>query len=82
MIEWLTRVAAWVSQTFNLFVLFGHHDQTLSARAYVNRNRPIWGKVNRAINAVFFWADNHTRASHESDAAFARQVIDADKQQE
>jgi len=76
MTDWLTRVAAWMSQTANLLLLFGHHDQTVSARAYVNRHRPGWRQANAAINAVFFWQKDHTRKSYEADVAFAREVLD------
>ena len=72
--EWLLRVAAWSSQTLNLFLLFGHHDQTVSARAYVNRNHKYWGRFNRFINFLFFWQDNHTYLSFRSDLDYAQQV--------
>lgn len=37
--EYLTRAAAWISQGVNCLLLGGHHDQTVSARAYVNRQQ-------------------------------------------
>ena len=75
MIAWLTRVAAWGSQTVNLFLLFGHHDQTVSARAWQNRDKPGWKQANKAINSLFFWQENHTEKSFKEDEAFAREVI-------
>ena len=72
---WLIRVAAWLSQTANLFLLFGHHDQTISARCYVNRNCPAWRFAYRAINTVFFWQADHCQQSFEADMEFARQVL-------
>lgn len=75
MIEWLTRVAAWMSQTLNLFLLFGHHDQTVSSRAYVNRHRAGWRQTRKVINTVFFWQRDHCLHSYLSDLRYARQIL-------
>jgi hypothetical protein len=75
MIRWLVRVAAWASQTANLFLLFGHHDQTISARCYCNRHRKGWRVVYKLVNKVFFWQDDHCRISHEQDIAFAKEIL-------
>lgn len=75
---WLLRVAAWMSQTANLFLLAGHHDQTISARCYVNRNKPGWRLARCAINSVFealLLQKDHCKASHQRDVEFARQVL-------
>lgn len=75
---WLLRVAAWASQTANLFLLVGHHDQTISARCYVNRNRRGWRVAYRVVNAVFrllLLQKDHCKASHQRDVEFARQVL-------
>jgi hypothetical protein len=74
-VSWLLRVAAWLSQTVNLFLLFGHHDQTVSARCYVNRHRQPWTWAYYAVNALFFWQDDHCRISHEQDVAFAKEIL-------
>lgn len=81
-VSWLLRVAAWASQTANLFLLAGHHDQTVSARCYVNRHDDRWGKLYRRINTVFFWQKDHCHASHLRDVEFARQVLALDESQE
>ena len=75
--EYLTRAAAWISQGVNCLLLGGHHDQTVSARAYVNRNRCGWGITYRIINALFFWQDSHCRESHSADVEFAKEVLNA-----
>ena len=61
MIRWLTSGATLV--------------QTISARCYVNRHRPVWGSVYRVINKIFFWQTDHCRESHKSDVEFARQIL-------
>ena len=71
----LTRIAAWMSQTVNLWVLFGHHDQTVSARCYVNRSCRGWRHAYRVINAIFFWQEDHCKESFLADVKFARQIL-------
>lgn len=75
MVDWLLRVSAWCSQTVNLFLLNGHHDFTVSARCYVNRNRTGWCFAYRAVNAVFFWQGDHCQSSFQRDVEFAEQVL-------
>lgn len=75
MISWLTRVSAWMSQTVNLFLLFGHHDQTVSARCYCNRHKQGWHLAYMLVNGVFFWQKDHCKVSHEQDVRFAREVL-------
>ena len=69
------RIAAWVSQTINLFILLGHHDQTVSARIHLNQYKPGWKQANKIINTLFFWEHNHTRNAHQVDVWLAKQVL-------
>ena len=69
------RVAAWLSQGANCVLLTGHHDQTVSARCYVNRHRHGWAFARGAINMLFFWQPDHCRASYQRDVDFARQLL-------
>lgn len=75
MINWLTRGAAWVSQGINWFFLFGNHDQTVSARCYVNRHRLPWKCGYHIINMIFFWQKDHCYTSFLVDREFARKVL-------
>ena len=74
--SYLTRVAAWLSQGINCVLLNGSPDQTVSARAYVNRSDPVWGSTYHVINAIFFWQEDHCRDSHLADVNFAREVLE------
>lgn len=76
----LLRLLAWFSQTINLWFLFGHHDQTISARCYVNRHKRGWGRAYRTINALFWWMDDHCKSSFERDVEFAKEVLAVDNQ--
>jgi len=72
---WLLRVAAGMSQTINLFLLFGHHDQTVSARCYVNRYKLGWQQAYWMINGLFFWQEDHCHDSFVRDIQFAQEVL-------
>lgn len=73
--DWLWGIAAWLSQGLNKIVLNGSPDMTVSARCYVNRNRPRWRTGYRLINRVFFWQANHCQSSFHSDVMFAVTVL-------
>lgn len=76
--RYLTGLAAWISQGVNHIILFGHHDMTVSARCYLNREKRGWRMGYRLINAVFFWQDNHCRSSFERDKEFAQHILASD----
>ncbi len=76
-IQYITRVAAWLSQGANCILLGGSPDQTVSARCYVNRNQLPWAIAYRAVNALFFWQEDHCRDSHAADVEFAQKVLRA-----
>jgi len=71
---YLHRLAALCSQAINAIFLFGHHDMTVSARAYINRHGRVWGCVYRGINRLFFWQFDHCMESFISDVEYADQV--------
>lgn len=71
----LLRLSAWASQTVNVWLLFGHHDQTVSARCYVNRHKKGWKFFYYLINMIFFWQDDHCRDSFIQDVLFSEEVI-------
>lgn len=75
MINWFTRGLAWFSQGFNWLFLNGNHDQTVSARCYVNRNKSPWKYFYITINILVFWQDNHCKSSFDSDVDFALDII-------
>ena len=72
--QWLLRVSAWVSQTINLWLLFGHHDMTISARCYINKDKPYWRVAYKYINAIFWFQENHCKESFDADIKYAMEV--------
>ena len=75
MIKWFTRGLAWLSQGFNWLFLNGNHDQTVSARCYINRNKSPWKYLYITINTTVFWQDNHCKSSFDRDVDFALEII-------
>ncbi len=75
MIKWFTRGLAWLSQGFNWLFLNGNHDQTVSARCYINRNKSPWKYFYTTINTLVFWQDNHCKSSFDRDIDFALEII-------
>lgn len=73
-VGYLVRCMAWISQGFNLLI-GGHHDQTVSARAYIKRYNLVWGFVYRIINMIFFWQEDHCFESHLDDLEFAKEIL-------
>ena len=72
----LLRIAAWISQGINCIILFGHHDQTVSARVYLARERsPLHWQLYKAINTAFFWQDDHCYQSYADDLLFAQEML-------
>ena len=74
--RYLTRVSAWLSQGVNCVLFNGSPDQTVSARAYVNRTSAVWSLAYRTINVAFFWQEDHCRSSHQADVNFALAVLE------
>lgn len=75
MINWFTRGLAWFSKGFNWLFLNGNHDQTVSARCYVNRDKPYWKCLYIILNTLVFWQDNHCKSSFDRDVDFALEII-------
>lgn len=68
--EYFWHIFAAASQLLNA-CLGGHPDQTLSARAWLNREGRVWGLVYRVINRIFFWQGDHCLQSHLNDKRMA-----------
>jgi uncharacterized protein YaeQ len=64
-----------MSQTINLWILLGHHDQTVSARCYCNRHRKGWRVAYKLINLLFWWQEDHCKASYLADVEFSNEII-------
>ena len=45
----------------------GWADETLSSRAWRLRAHPGWNAFRLVVEALFFWQENHCKASYESE---------------
>lgn len=80
---YLLRIGSWLSQGVNCVFLFGHPDITVSARAYIEyrlKRNNRWRVAYHAINALFFWQNDHCMESFLDDVAFAREVLEMQRQ--
>lgn len=50
-------------------LIAGWADETISARAWRSRTKPRWGAARIAIDAMFFWQDEHCKQAHASELA-------------
>lgn len=71
----LVRIAAWASQGVNVIFMFGHQDQTVSSRLYVNRDKKYWGLAYHIVNLLFLWQDNHCYKSYKADLEWAIEML-------
>lgn len=76
-IHQLSRVVAWASQGLNVLLLGGHPNETVSGRAYRMRRRRVWRAAYQALNAIYFWQEDHCQASHLADLRWAQEMVDA-----
>lgn len=75
----MKQVALALDQLLNA-LLGGWADETLSARVWRNRNNSwYWAFWHKAIDAVFFWQDNHCELSFYSEA-YRKQLPEAYQQ--
>lgn len=74
--EQLGRIAAWISQGANCILLWGHHDLTVSARLYLNRDRKGWRRAYNFVNKIYFWQDDHCRISWLADIHWANELLE------
>lgn len=63
-----------ISQTLNV-IIGGHPNQSLSSRAYANRDKLFWSDLFIVIETVFFWEKDHCRKAFEVDVRFAKNIL-------
>lgn len=65
---YLLNIGIAIDQLVNS-ALGGEPDETLSARAHRMRvkGHPYWGWTAKAINALFFWQEDHCLLAHQAE---------------
>jgi hypothetical protein len=73
--DYLLNIGEIISQALNAILLAGNPNMTVSARCYLNREKPGWRTAYFTVNKIFFWQEDHCRSSWVSDIVFARQAL-------
>lgn len=68
--EYFTALGSVISAFFNVVLLRGHPNESISGRTY----REGW-KIEPIINMIFFWEPDHCRNSYLSDVIWATSYI-------
>lgn len=62
----MKQIAIALDQLANT-MMGGWADETLSARAWRLRDRPLWNALRRLIDIAFFWQRGHCRAAYDAE---------------
>ena len=73
--NYLLRVGDALSQLLNVALFNGQANESLSGRSYRLRRIPSWGYLYSFINSVFFWQEDHCKASYDADVTRAGQTL-------
>jgi hypothetical protein len=69
-------LASLFSRTINASFYGGSMHQTLSARAHIEaRTSPRWQQIERRINRLFFWQEDHCKQAWDSEVGRAWKTI-------
>ena len=49
-------------------------DMDISARCYINKDKPYWRVAYKYINAIFWFQENHCKESFDADIKYAEEV--------
>lgn len=70
------NVFVWFSQTVNVWILNGHPDETVSARAHRQQDKCRWRIVRQVTNSLFFWQQDHCYTSYAQDVHRAQKILE------
>jgi hypothetical protein len=62
------------SQWFNVVLLLGHPNESISGRSH----REDW-QLKKLINAILFWQVDHCKSAYNNDVKWAKAYIEQDK---
>lgn len=63
---WWIQILVGIDQLVNA-LLAGWADETLSARAWRCRDKPVGRIATLIINGIFFWQQNHCKKAYDSE---------------
>jgi len=74
--KYLSGIWSASSQWFNVAVLLGHPNESISGRCH---GAP-WPRTKRVVNALFFWQVDHCKSAYSNDVKWAKAYLEADKE--
>jgi hypothetical protein len=72
--KYLTGIWSATSQWFNVVLLLGHPNESISGRSH----REDW-RLKKLINAILFWQVDHCKSAYNNDLKWAKTYIEQDK---
>jgi hypothetical protein len=73
--KYLSGIWSATSQWFNVAVLLGHPNESISGRCY----REPWPRAMALINKMFFWQVNHCKSAYTNDLKWAKAYIETER---
>lgn len=76
--NYFSKIGSLISQSANTIFLFGHNDESISARTYRNalQGRQPWVTLEKVINFLFAPIEkNHCKRAYETDIARAKELL-------
>ena len=72
----ITDLLTLFSRGLNAILFGGSTAQTLSSRSYIDgMTSRKWAIIGRMVNGLFFWQENHIKASWEAEVERARYTL-------
>ena len=73
--KYLSGIWSATSQWFNVVVLLGHPNESISGRCY----REPWPRAMALINKMLFWQVNHCKSAYTNDLKWAKAYIETER---
>jgi hypothetical protein len=73
--KYLSGIWSASSQWFNVVVLFGHPNESISGRCY----REPWPRLMSLINKMFFWQVNPCKSAYTNDLKWAKAYTETER---
>jgi hypothetical protein len=72
--KYLMGIWSATSQWFNVVLLLGHPNESISGRSH----REDW-RLKKLVNAILFWQIDHCKSAYMNDLKWAKAYIEQDK---
>ena len=73
--KYIMGVWSATSQWFNVVLLLGHPNESISGRSY----REPWPLAHKLINKLFWWQVDHCKSAYNNDLKWAKEYLAQDE---